>query len=320
MARVLVTGAAGFIGSHVSEALLGRGDEVVGIDDFNEFYDPAIKEQNAREVGRADGFTLVRGSLLDPATLEQAFAGAPFDTVVHLAAWAGVRPSIERPALYQRQNIEATVALMERMRLAGEAGELPELVFASSSSVYGENEKVPFSETDPVEHPISPYAATKRSCELLTHTYHHLFGLQVSCLRFFTVYGPRQRPDLAIHKFARLLADGRPIPMYGDGSTSRDYTFIDDTVAGVLAAIDRTSGWRLFNLGNSATVTLKELIEKIGRAVGVEPTVEQLPEQPGDVPRTWADISRARAELGYDPKTSIDDGLAVFAEWFQAQR
>lgn len=314
MATILVTGAAGFIGSHVARALVARGDTVVGVDNFNDFYDPSIKEENAAALLEQPRFSLLRGSLLDAGVRAACFEGAAIDAVIHLAAWAGVRPSIERPALYQRENIEATVALMDAMRAQAK---LPKLVFASSSSVYGCNEKVPFSEDDRVDHPISPYAATKKACELLCHTYHHLFGLDVTCLRFFTVYGPGQRPDLAIHKFARLLVEGRPIPRFGDGSTSRDYTYIDDIVQGVLAALDRCGGYRVYNLGNHQTVTLNELIEKLGRALGVEPKVEQHPEQPGDVPRTWADISRARAELGYQPTTSIDEGLERFAAWFK---
>lgn len=321
MARFLLTGAAGFIGSHVAEALLSRGDEVVGVDNFNAFYDPALKEENARALLSREGFSLVRGDLLDARARAALFEGEAYDAVIHLAAWAGVRPSIEDPARYQRENVEATVGLMDEMRAAERRwGSLPKLIFASSSSVYGANEKVPFSEEDPVDHPVSPYAATKKCGELLAYTYHHLFGLKVSCLRFFTVYGPRQRPEMAIHKFARLMMSGEPIPMYGDGGTARDYTFIADITAGVLAATDRASGYHIYNLGNSDTVRLDALIAKLGEALGVEPRIERLPEQPGDVPITYADVSRARAELGYDPKVSIDEGLARFAEWFLATR
>lgn len=313
--RVVVTGAAGFIGSHVSEALLARGDDVVGVDCFNDFYDPVLKEANATELGKHERFTLVRGTLIDAATREQCF-DKPVDVVVHLAAWAGVRPSIERPALYQRENIEVTVGLMDTMRAQSH---MPKLVFASSSSVYGANKKVPFHEDDRVDHPVSPYAATKKCGELLAHTYHHLFGLDVTCLRFFTVYGPRQRPEMAIHKFARMMLHGETIPMFGDGSSARDYTFIEDIVSGVVASVDRCGGYHIFNLGNSDTVKLSDLIAKIGKTFGVEPTIEQLPEQPGDVPLTFADISRAKAELDYAPQTSIDEGLEKFAAWYRQQ-
>lgn len=319
MGQILVTGAAGFIGAHTARALLERGDHVVGIDNFNDFYDPAIKEAQAAELVKHPHFRLVRGSILDEEARRACFEDRNFDGVIHLAAWAGVRPSIERPALYQRENIEATVALMDTLRVVAHerSHALPKLVFASSSSVYGCNEKVPFAETDFVDEPISPYAATKKACELLCHTYHHLYGLDVACLRFFTVYGPGQRPDLAIHKFARLMMSGEPIPRFGDGQTSRDYTYIDDVVQGVLAALDRASGYRIYNLGNHRTVTLQELIEKLGAALGVTPRIQELPMQAGDVPRTWADITRAQNELGYQPTTSFDDGIRKFAAWYK---
>ena len=318
--HVLVTGACGFIGSHVTEALLARGDTVTGVDNFNGFYDPAIKESHREQLQTQRGFTMVRGSILDPEVLAAAFIIRP-DVVVHLAAWAGVRPSIERPALYQRENIEGTVAVMDAARAAAApACPPPRFVFASSSSVYGGQEKVPFHEDDPVMEPVSPYAATKRAGELLLYTYTHLFGLFSTSLRFFTVYGPRQRPEMAIHKFAQLMLDGKAVSRYGDGSTARDYTYIDDIVSGVLASVDRTTGpaFRIYNLGNSQTVRLDDLIDAIGRAVGRQPVIQALPEQPGDVPRTFADISRARAELGYAPKPPIDLGLQKFAHWFLA--
>jgi UDP-glucuronate 4-epimerase len=317
--RVLVTGACGFIGSHVCEALLARGDEVVGVDNFNAFYDPAIKEGHRALLEAHPRFSLVRGSILDASVRAQAFAVHP-DVVVHLAAWAGVRPSIEQPALYQRENIEGTVVLMDSARGSTNAGgDPPRFVFASSSSVYGGQTKVPFHEDDPVMEPVSPYAATKRAGELLLFTYSHLYRLFSTSLRFFTVYGPRQRPEMAIHLFARRILAGLPVPRYGDGSTARDYTFIDDIVAGVIAAVDRTAGpsFRIYNLGNSRTVRLDELIDAIGAAVGMTPIVQALPEQPGDVPLTYADISRAKAELGYEPRTSLPEGLAVFARWLK---
>ncbi|HEY1098624.1 MAG TPA: GDP-mannose 4,6-dehydratase [Myxococcota bacterium] len=320
--HVVVTGACGFIGSHLCEALLRRGDTVVGVDNFNDFYDPAIKHRHASLLEAHADFTLVRGSVLEPSTLSQAFTRRP-DVVVHLAAWAGVRPSIEKPALYQRENIEGTVAVMDAIRaLSTPTQPLPRFVFASSSSVYGGQEKVPFHEDDPVMEPVSPYAATKRCGELLLYSYTHLYGLFATSLRFFTVYGPRQRPEMAIHKFAQLLVDGRPVPQYGDGSTARDYTFVDDIVSGVLASIDRTTGpnFRIYNLGNSATTRLDDLIVGLATALGVEAKIQILPEQPGDVPRTFADVTRARDELGYDPQTPVSEGLKKFATWFLAQR
>ena len=317
--HVVVTGACGFIGSHVTEALLARGDTVTGLDNFNSFYDPRIKEEHRVVLERHRGFSLVRGSLLDAAVRDAAFATRP-DVVVHLAAWAGVRPSIEMPAHYQKENVEGVVAMMDHTR--AQRGPLPRFVFASSSSVYGGNTKVPFSEDDPVDHPISPYAATKRCGELLASTYTHLFGLWVTSLRFFTVYGPRQRPEMAIHKFAQLLHANKPVPRYGDGSTARDYTYVDDIVQGVLASVDRATGepFRIYNLGNSRTIRLDELIEKLADALGTRPLFEALPEQPGDVPLTYADISRAERELGYSPATPIELGLEKFAAWFLARQ
>lgn len=322
--RIVLTGACGFIGSHVAEALLRRGDTVVGVDNFNDFYDPRIKEGHRALLEEHAGFSLVRGSILDPSVIAAAFREPP-DAVVHLAAWAGVRPSIEKPLLYARENVEGTTVVLEAVRAQKDAtGTAPRLVFASSSSVYGGNTKVPFHEDDPVDHPVSPYAATKKAGELLCWTYHHLFGLPVTCLRFFTVYGPRQRPEMAIHKFAQLLAAGRPVPRYGDGKTARDYTFIDDIVQGVVASVDRCGqhggGYRIYNLGNSRTVTLDDLIEKLAAALNVPPLVESLPEQPGDVPLTFADVSRARAELDYRPDFPLEKGLERFAAWFHAGR
>lgn len=315
MAHVLVTGAAGFIGSHLCHALLKRGDSVCGLDDFNNFYDPRIKENNASALLEHKGFELVRGSLLDDDIRQKAFDTTP-SHIVHLAAWAGVRPSIERPLLYQEQNVTGTAKMFESARLQKQK---PKFIFASSSSVYGKNKKVPFAESDNVDHPISPYAATKKACELLAYTHHHLYDLNVSCLRFFTVYGPGQRPDLAIHKFARLMLEGKAIPRFGDGSTARDYTYVDDIVQGVLAALDQCSGYNIYNIGNSQTVTLNELITALENALGVKALIKELPEQPGDVPITFADISKARAELGYQPHTKIDEGLKHFASWLKKQ-
>lgn len=313
---VLVTGAAGFIGSHLCEALLRRGNRVVAVDSFDPFYDAAAKRSNLDEVRGAGGdFAFHELDLNDADALAAMMAEAKPATVVHLAAKAGVRPSIEDPIGYAHANVTATAAVMEQARRAG----AQRLVMASSSSVYGNNEKAPFSEDDPVEHPISPYAATKRSCELIAHTHHHLTGMPVAMLRFFTVFGPRQRPDLAITKFMRRIARGEPITMFGDGSTSRDYTFVDDTVRGILAAMSRIDehGYRIWNLGGDHPMRLDELIAAIGETVGRAPVVERQPMQPGDVERTWADLRRSKAELGYACETPIRGGLAAQWRWLE---
>ena len=315
---VLVTGAAGFIGSHLCEALLARGDSVVGIDNFDPFYDRSLKDANLDHIRAAgDGFAFAELELNDAEPLADLLAEHKPETIVHLAAKAGVRPSIEDPPGYARANVSATATLMDAARAAG----AKRLVIASSSSVYGNNEKTPFSEDDPVEHPISPYAATKRSCELIAHTHHHLTGMPVAMLRFFTVFGPRQRPDLAINKFMRLVAAGKPITMFGDGSTSRDYTFIDDIVRGILAAMARVDdhGYRIWNLGGDHPMRLDELIAAIGETVGKDPIIDQQPMQPGDVDRTWADLTRAKAELGYECRTPIRDGLAAQWGWLSGR-
>jgi UDP-glucuronate 4-epimerase len=321
--RVLLTGAAGFIGSSVAEALLRRGDQVVGVDNFNDFYDPAIKRRNAAEVartavGQGASFTLHPVDLVTDPVLERLFADPATrpDVVCHLAAWAGVRPSIQRPMIYETTNVQGTLRLLELCRQHG----VRPFVFASSSSVYGARTEVPFREDDRVDDPISPYAATKKAGELLGYTYHHLHGARFIGLRFFTVYGPRQRPEMAIHLFARRILDGAPIRMHGDGSSSRDYTYIDDIVEGVVASIDRaatTDGYRIYNLGNSATTTLAGLIGQLEAACGKAAVIEQAPDQPGDVPRTFADIARARAELGYDPRTPVEEGVPKFVAWLR---
>ena len=325
--RVLVTGAAGFIGSSVAEALVRRGDEVVGIDNFNEFYDPAIKEANIRDVAAVasaspGAFQLHRLDLTrDDEAIDRLFDAAATrpDVILHLAAWAGVRPSIKKPLVYTANNVEATTKLLERAR----AGGIQPFVFASSSSVYGARKTVPFREDDRVDDPISPYAATKKAGELIGYTYHHLHGISFSGLRFFTVYGPRQRPEMAIHLFAQRILDGVPIRMHGDGSSSRDYTYIDDIVAGVVAAIDRCASheeYRIYNLGGSETTTLRDLISQIEAACGRTAQIDQVGDQPGDVPRTFADISRAKAELGYDPQTPVSAGIPKFVEWLKHRR
>lgn len=313
--RILLTGAAGFIGSNLADRLLDSGHNVLGLDNFNDFYDPAIKRANLARALKHPRFELVEGDLLDAPLLERTFAVFSPERVVHLAAWAGVRPSIERPGLYQKVNVEGTTNLLERCRLDG----VSRFVFASSSSVYGDRLAVPFRETDDVSEPISPYAATKRAGELLCYTWHHLFGLHTHCLRFFTVYGPRQRPEMAIHQFTRRIAQGQPVVLYGDGSTSRDYTYIDDILDGLVASIERVEGYRIYNLGESRTVELRRLVELIGEALGEQPRIEHRPTQPGDVTRTFADISRAAAELGYAPKVPIEVGVRRFVDWYRAQ-
>ncbi|MEN8148918.1 MAG: NAD-dependent epimerase/dehydratase family protein [Planctomycetota bacterium] len=311
MARIFLTGGAGFIGSHTAEALLARGDHVVTLDNLNGFYDPAIKRTNVEALSAHDGFTFVEGDIRDAAAVAEAMDGA--DAVIHLAAMAGVRPSIEDPALYTDVNLGGTTLLLEA---AVERG-VGKFVFASSSSVYGERQDPPFSETDPVDHPISPYAATKKAGELLAHTFHALHGLPVACLRYFTVYGPRQRPEMAIHKFTRRILEGRPIPMFGDGSSARDYTFISDIVGGTVRALDGVSGYRVYNLGGSGVTTLARLIEVIAEAVGREAVIEKMPNQAGDVSLTSADVSRAKAELGYRPQVAIEEGVRRFVEWYR---
>ena len=315
---VLVTGAAGFIGSHFTDRLLERGEEVVGLDLFDEFYDPAIKERNLERARDHQAFSLVRGDIRDEALLSTL--PDSIGAVVHLAARAGVRPSIENPALYSSVNVLGTTSLLNFARVRG----IRTFVFASSSSVYGNNEKIPFHEEDRVDHPISPYAATKKAGELLCHTATHLDGITTTCLRFFTVYGPRQRPDLAIHKFARLMAAGEEIPMFGDGSTQRDYTYIDDILQGMEGALDfarrEEATFDIFNLGESRTISLSEMIRIVGEEMGVDPRIRRLPMQPGDVLRTFSDVSRARERLGYAPSVEFREGIRLFVEWFEGIR
>ncbi|HET6203796.1 MAG TPA: GDP-mannose 4,6-dehydratase [Planctomycetota bacterium] len=315
MRSVLVTGGAGFIGSHVCEALLARGDRVVAFDSFDSFYDPARKERNVEGARQNPRYRLVREDIRDAKALETLFAEEAFDAVVHLAALAGVRPSIRDPAAYEEVNGLGTVRVLERLRKRP----IP-FVFGSSSSVYGARDRVPFREDDACATPASPYAATKRAGELLAYTYHRLFGVPTACLRFFTVYGPRQRPEMAIHKFARLVEEGEPVPMFGDGSTRRDYTFVEDIVSGTLAALDRCGGYEIYNLGGSRMVTLADLIGRIGEALGKRPRIERRPEEPGDVPVTCADVTKAGERLGYAPSVPIEEGLARFVAWFRMDR
>ncbi|MCA8945651.1 MAG: GDP-mannose 4,6-dehydratase [Planctomycetes bacterium] len=312
--KVFVTGAAGFIGSRLSRALLKRGDSVVGLDDFNDFYDPAIKRRNVAELEKLGGdFKIVEGDLRVADDVNAAL-GDGADVVVNLAARAGVRPSLEQPLLYTDTNVRGLVNILEGMRERG----LKKLVHASSSSVYGGQEKVPFSEEDPINLPWSPYAATKRSNELMLATWHHLYGIESHALRFFTVFGPGQRPDLAIAKFIRLIAQDKPIPFFGDGTTGRDYTFIDDIVQGVLASIDRVGGLEIINLGGDEPVTLTEMVHTIEKVMGKQAKLDRKPVQPGDVPRTMADVSKARKLLGYEPKTSFAEGVAKQYEWWKS--
>jgi UDP-glucuronate 4-epimerase len=313
--KALVTGTAGFIGSHLTERLLSDGWTVVGVDSFDAFYDPAIKRRNIASCLSHPAYRLIEADIRDKAAMEQAVEPGT-DVIVHLAARAGVRPSIAEPALYADVNINGTVTLLEAARERG----VPKFVFASSSSVYGNNRKVPFSEDDNVDFPISPYAATKKAGELICHTYHHLYGLAINCLRFFTVYGPRQRPDLAIHKFARLIEDGKPLPVYGDGTMMRDFTYIDDILNGIVAAMDRCDGYEIYNLGESQPIALSDLIAEIERALGKKAIRQQLPLQPGDVDRTYADVAKAETYLGYRPSTDIRTGLAHFVAWFRQER
>jgi UDP-glucuronate 4-epimerase len=309
----LVTGGAGFIGSHLCERLLALGHTLVALDNFNDYYDPRLKRRNVETLLPNRGFTLIEADILDLERLQQVFSKHAFDAVIHLAARAGVRPSIAQPLLYEQVNVLGTMHLLELAR----QHKIPKFIFGSTSSVYGENRKVPFSEDDPVDNPISPYADTKKAGELIAYTYHHLHGLKVSCLRFFTVYGPRQRPDMAIHKFTQLLATGRKVPMFGDGTTKRDYTFITDIIDGVCRALEHCSSYHIYNLGESRTITLRSLIDLIAQNLGVEARLERLPMQPGDVPITYAEISRARHELGYQPRIDIEQGVRLFVEWFK---
>lgn len=312
--HIFLTGGAGFIGSHTVEHLLRRGDRVTAIDAFDFGYDPVRKEANAALLNRHEGFRLVRGDIRDRALLERIFAEDRPDVVVHLAARAGVRPSLQDPASYIDINLNGTVQILETMRAHG----VDRMVFASSSSVYGSRDKGPFRETDDVDVPVSPYAATKRSGELIMATYNHLYGMHTTCLRFFTVYGPRQRPEMAIHLFADRIRRGQEITMFGDGSSLRDYTFIDDIVQGVVAAVDRPLGYQIINLGNCTPTRLDALIDTIAQAVGQPAQIRQLPDQPGDVPMTFASTERAAKLLGFQPTTPINVGITRFVEWLNA--
>ena len=312
--KALVTGAAGFIGSHLCQRLLADDWTVVGVDNFNGYYDPQIKRRNISNCLKNKNFMLVEADIRDSDAMDKA-DGDDIQIIVHLAAMAGVRPSIAQPLLYADVNVNGTMVLLELAK----KHRIDKFIFGSSSSVYGNNKKVPFSEDDNVDFPISPYAATKKAGELICHTYHHLYGLSVTCLRFFTVYGPRQRPDLAIHKFAKLIEQDKPIPVFGDGTMMRDFTYIDDIVNGIVAAINMCNGFNIYNLGESRPITVNNLIMEIEKSLGKKAIRQSLPRQPGDVERTFADITKSVKELGYHPSTSIQAGLASFVAWLRKQ-
>ena len=315
MRNILITGGAGFIGSHLVDHLMAeRQWRIAVVDDFNNFYEPSIKRENIHSHLSDPNFRCFEADIRDRGSLEKVFGETKFDCIVHLAARAGVRPSLREPQLYVETNVNGTMNLLELAR----DRQIKQFIFGSSSSVYGVNSKVPFSEDDPIFNPISPYAATKAAGELLCHAYAHLNDMRVLCLRFFTVYGARQRPDLAIHKFAKLISAGTPVPVFGDGTTQRDYTYIDDIIGGVRAAIDYDkSTYEIINLGESRTVELRELITLLENALGRRAEIDWQPPQPGDVPQTFADITKARKLLGYDPHTQIEEGISRFVEWLR---
>jgi UDP-glucuronate 4-epimerase len=312
--KVIVTGAAGFIGSHLCERLLQQDCTVIGVDNFDNFYDPQVKHHNIAECLKNKNFRLIEADIRDSDAMNEALSSGA-DAIVHLAARAGVRPSIEQPVLYSDVNINGTLVLLE----AAAKQNVTRFIFGSSSSVYGNNRKVPFSEDDNVDFPISPYAATKKACELICHTYYKLYSINMTCLRFFTVYGPRQRPDLAIHKFAKLIEQGQPIPIFGDGTMMRDFTYIDDIIAGILAAVEKCNGYNIYNLGESRPISVNDLVTAIEKALGKEAKRQYLPVQPGDVEQTYADVSKAVKELGYNPSTTIESGLEQFVTWLRPQ-
>ncbi|MBN2302208.1 MAG: GDP-mannose 4,6-dehydratase [Lentisphaerae bacterium] len=314
--RVLVTGGAGFIGSHLVERLLARGDHVVVIDNLNDYYDPRLKRRNIESSLANKAMTFLEGDILNGIFLDKVFGNHSFNVVVHLAARAGVRPSLKNPLLYEEVNCRGTLNILEQLR----RNEIHRFVFASSSSVYGNVKEVPFREDARVDRPVSPYAATKAAGELYCHNYHHLHGISTTALRFFTAYGPRQRPDMAIHKFTRLIDEGLPIPFYGDGTSERDYTFIDDIVDGVVSAVDKNLGFEIINLGESRTTSLSELVAIIEKTLGKNATLQKMSPQPGDVEITCADVSKARKLLGYNPSTSVENGVERFVQWYMETR
>lgn len=311
---ILVTGGAGFIGSHVVDRLSALGRSSICLDNYNDYYDVAIKRANTQKFHTDDNIECIEGDIRDMDTCRNVFENYDVSAVIHLAARAGVRPSIENPMLYEEVNCKGTVNLLE----CAQQFNTERFIFGSSSSVYGESATAPFKEEWAADEPISPYAATKRSGELFCHTYHHLYDIPVVALRFFTVYGPRQRPDLAIHKFTRLIDNNEPIPMYGDGSSQRDYTYITDIIDGIISALDSDLQYEIINLGNSNPITLRRLIEVIANAMGTKPEINQLPDQPGDVSLTFADVTKAESLLKYNPEVSIVDGINRFVDWYRS--
>jgi len=314
--RILVTGVAGFIGSHLGEKLLSMGHTVIGIDNFDPFYPKKFKVENLKLLNNSSQFSFFEEDIRNRSSITTIFESNKIDVVIHLAAKAGVRPSIDNVGEYYEVNINGTVNLLECMRQNG----VSKFIFASSSSVYGNNKKVPFSEIDSVDHPISPYASTKKSGELLCHVYSHLYRFDISCLRFFTVFGPRQRPDLAIHKFTRLIDLDKPLPFFGDGSTARDYTYIDDIIEGIVCSLNKLEGFHIYNLGESRVITLNELIKTIENILNKEAILDKQPLQPGDVQQTFADITKARKELGYNPKYNLESGIQEFVNWYMENK
>ncbi|MGD9898699.1 MAG: GDP-mannose 4,6-dehydratase, partial [Calditrichaceae bacterium] len=313
--KILVTGGAGFIGSNLIDTLLGQNMEIVAVDNFDAFYDKNIKERNIKQAMDYQNFHLYRTDILDRESLENIFRKHNPETIVHLAAKAGVRPSIDDPVGYMQTNIEGTTNLLELSKIH----KIGKFIFASSSSVYGNNKKVPFSEKDPVDFPISPYAASKKAGELICYNYHHLYNMNIFALRFFTVYGPRQRPEMAIHKFTRLIDEEKPVPVYGEGMPRRDFTYITDIIEGIKKAILNVNGYEIINLGESQTISVSDLITEIENAVGKKAKREILPMQPGDVIETFADVTKAKNLLGYKPSTSIKKGISGFTEWYFSQ-
>lgn len=314
--RILVTGAAGFIGGHVAQALLERGDHVVALDNFDTFYDPAVKRTTASRLAGHPHAQVVEGDIRDRRLLDRAIGELGCQEIIHLAARAGVRPSLRDPFLYHDVNVRGTLEVLEAAR----RHQVHHVVLASSSSVYGAQSRLPFSESDAADRPLSPYGATKRANELDAHVYHAVYGLDVTCLRFFTVYGPRQRPEMAIHRFATRIDRGQTVDIYGDGTSRRDYTYIDDIVAGVLSALDRPNGYRIYNLGATGTTPLLRMVDMLADLLGRPARIRHLPDQPGDVPATCADVTLASRDLGYQPTIPIDVGLERFVAWFRAER
>jgi len=314
--KVLITGSAGFIGSHACEHFIDKGYLVTGLDNFDNFYPKNFKENNLKRLKNCERFNFLEGDIRDKFLINRIFDNNNYDLVIHLAAKAGVRPSIDMTEEYYDVNINGTLTILETMKKHN----VKKLIFASSSSVYGNNSRLPFSESDPVDNPISPYASTKKSGELLCHVYNHLYGFDITCLRFFTVYGPRQRPDLAIHKFTRLIDEGKAVDIYGDGSTSRDYTYIDDIIKGLSCAVDKLSGYHVYNLGESETTDLVSLVKIIEETLGKKAILNYLPMQPGDVRNTFADISKAKKELGYDPEVDFRKGIREFIKWYRENK